>query len=108
SVCLASVGVVGFGRLAVVSRRRLTPAAVLAGNIADRFLDVSAQAGLVALGLILLPGSLPAVLRGKALGYLLLLAALAAIFGLAAYYIYRVAITRGSWSVRRRLARLRE
>jgi len=38
----------------------------------------------------------------------LLLAALAAIFGLAAYYFYRVAITRGSWSLRRRLARLRQ
>src|SRR5229473_5771346 len=95
-------------RMAVGLRRSPRPAAVLAGNIADRFIDVAAQAGLVALGLILLPGSLPAVLRSKAVAYLLLLAALAALFGLAAYYFYRMAITRGSWSLRRRLARLRQ
>lgn len=46
-------------RLAVGLRRSPRPASVLAGNIADRFLDVSAQAGLAAAGLILLPGSLP-------------------------------------------------
>jgi len=95
-------------RLAVGLRKSPNPAAVLAGNVSDRFLDLVAQTGLVALGLILLPGSLPIVLRGKAVAYLLLLAALAAIFGLAAYYFYRMAVTRGSWSLRRRLARLRQ
>jgi uncharacterized protein (TIRG00374 family) len=95
-------------RLAVGLRQSPRPAAVLAGNIADRFLDVAAQGGLVLLGLILLPGSLPSILRGKAISYLLLLGLLAAIFGLAAYYVYRMAITRGSWSLRRRLARLRQ
>jgi len=95
-------------RLAVGLRKSPRPAAVLAGNIADRFLDVAAQAALVGLGLILLPGSLPILLRGKAVAYLLLLAALAAIFGLTAYYFYRMAITRGSWSLRKRLARLRQ
>jgi len=95
-------------RFAVGLRQSPRPAAVLAGNIADRFLDVAAQAGLVVLGLILLPCSLPIVLRGKAVAYLLLLAALAAIFGLTAYYFYRMAITRGSWSLRKRLARLRQ
>jgi len=95
-------------RLAVGLRKSPNPAAVLAGNIADRFLDVAAQAGLVVLGLILLPGSLPPVLRAKAVGYLVLLGLVAAIFGLVTYYFYRMAIARGSWSLRRRLARLRQ
>jgi len=38
-------------RLAVGLRRSPNPAAVLAGNVADRFLDMSAQAGLVLLGI---------------------------------------------------------
>jgi len=46
-------------RLAVGLRRSPRPAAVLAGNVLDRFLDVAAQATLVLLGVILLPGSLP-------------------------------------------------
>src|SRR6267378_3147182 len=46
-------------RLAVGLRRSPSPAAVLTGNVADRFLDVTAQAGLVLLGLFLLPGSRP-------------------------------------------------
>src|SRR6201993_3538964 len=53
-------------RLAVGLRRSPNPAAVLAGNVADRFLEVLAQAGLVGLGLILLPGSVPAALRTQA------------------------------------------
>src|ERR1700761_3669350 len=53
-------------RLAVGLRRSPQPAAVLAGNVVDRFLDVAAQAGLVALGLALLPGSLPESLRAIA------------------------------------------
>src|SRR6267378_1330966 len=47
-------------RMAVGLRRSPRPAAVLAGNVVDRFLDVAAQAALVAIGLVLLPGSLPA------------------------------------------------
>src|ERR1700688_2046900 len=42
-------------RLAVGLRRSPRPAAVLAGNVVDRFLDVTAQAGLVLLGLFLAP-----------------------------------------------------
>src|ERR1700742_985680 len=53
-------------RLAVGLRRSPRPAAVLAGNVVDRFLDVAAQASLVALGLVLLPGSLPDALRSMA------------------------------------------
>src|SRR5271157_3123084 len=50
-------------RLAVGLRRSPNPAAVLAGNVVDRFLDMTAQAGLVLLGIILLPGSLPSTLQ---------------------------------------------
>src|SRR5271168_2049708 len=50
-------------RLAVGLRRSPNPAAVLAGNVADRFLDVTAQGGLVLLGLLLLPGAMPASLE---------------------------------------------
>src|SRR5271157_3717923 len=50
-------------RLAVGLRRSPNPAAVLAGNVVDRFLDMSAQAGLVLLGILLLPGSLPSTLQ---------------------------------------------
>ena len=53
-------------RLAVGLRRSPRPAAVLAGNVVDRFLDVAAQGSLVALGLALLPGSLPESLRSIA------------------------------------------
>src|SRR5579863_9991679 len=53
-------------RLAVGLRRSPNPAAVLAGNVADRFMDVAAQGGLVLLGLLLLPSALPASIRGQA------------------------------------------
>ena len=42
-------------RLAVGLQRSPRPAAVLTGNLVDRFLDVTAQAGLVLLGLLLIP-----------------------------------------------------
>src|SRR5437879_3887901 len=42
-------------RLAVGLRRSPRPAAVLTGNLVDRFLDVAAQGGLVLLGLLLAP-----------------------------------------------------
>ena len=53
-------------RLAVGLRRSPRPAAVLAGNVVDRFLDVTAQAALVLLGLILLPGAVPENLQQTA------------------------------------------
>src|ERR1700736_2299190 len=46
-------------RLAVGLQRSPRPAGVLTGNVVDRFLDIMAQAGVVLLGLILLPGSVP-------------------------------------------------
>jgi len=60
-----------------------------------------------ALGLILLPGSLPAVLRGKALGYLLLLAALAAI-SVSPRITFTGWRSRGLLEPAARLARLRQ
>jgi len=94
-------------RLAVGLRTSPRPAAVLAGNIADRFLDVTAQAGLVLVGLILLPGSIPAVWRERGIHYLALLILAAAIAGIVALLIYRFAIRRSSWKLRRRIVKLR-
>src|SRR5271169_4112806 len=62
-------------RLAVGLRRSPNPAAVLAGNVADRFIDVAAQGGLVLLGILLLPGALPASLQAQAERALLYLGA---------------------------------
>jgi uncharacterized membrane protein YbhN (UPF0104 family) len=96
-------------RLAVGLQRSLRPAAVLTGNVVDRFLDVMAQAGLVLLGLLLIPeldlvpddvehrmrGALP----GVACGLILLLGLL---------WLLRKRILSGrSVRFRRRLARLR-
>ncbi len=53
-------------RLAVGISGSPHPAAVITGNVADRFLDVTAQLTLVSLGLMLLPGSLPVPLQGPA------------------------------------------
>src|SRR5262252_7644573 len=65
-------------RLAVGLRRSPRPAAVLAGNVVDRFLDVAAQATLVLAGLVLLPGSLPAPFAALARKLLLIALAVAA------------------------------
>src|SRR6202040_2259055 len=59
-------------RMAVGLRRSPRPAAVLAGNVVDRFLDVAAQATLVAIGLVLLPGSLPQQFSALARKFLLI------------------------------------
>ena len=96
-------------RLAVGLQRSPRPAAVLTGNVVDRFLDVMAQAGLILLGLLLIPeldlvpddvehrmrGALP----GVACGLILLLGLL---------WLLRKRILGGrSVRFRRRLARLR-
>jgi glycosyltransferase 2 family protein len=94
-------------RLAVGLRKSPRPAAVLAGNLADRFLDVAAQAGLVLLGLLLLPGSLPSSWREKALGYASVLGIGILVLGAASYFVYRATIGRSSWKLRRRIVRLR-
>src|SRR6266849_1704899 len=83
--------------------------AVLAGNVVDRFLDVAAQAGLVVLGLALLPELelFPEQLEDKA-EYALLGTACAAILLLVLVYRFRKKLLGGrSMRFRRRLARLR-
>lgn len=65
-------------RLAVGISRSPRPAAVVTGNVADRFLDLAAQLTLVVIGLLLLPGSVPVGLRRPgpttvfAIGFLIL------------------------------------
>lgn len=94
-------------RLAVGLRRSPNPAAVLAGNVADRFLDMAAQGTLVFVGLLLLPGSLPSTIvldirklasvsGGIFLGVILVLAVL-----------YKPLLKGRSVRFRRKLARLR-
>lgn len=94
-------------RLAVGLRRSPRPAAVLAGNIVDRFLDVMAQAALVLLGLILLPGSLPEQFSAPARRILLLTALFAAIVVLLAFLLRKPLLAGRSHRFRRRLARFR-
>jgi len=94
-------------RLAVGISRSPRPAAVVTGNVADRFLDVAAQLTLVSLGLLLLPGSLPAPLQAPARRVLFAGVLAAAIFfGLVV--TLRQPLLRGrSVRIRRRLAQLR-
>jgi glycosyltransferase 2 family protein len=94
-------------RLAVGLRRSPRPAAVLAGNIADRFLDVAAQAGLVLLGLLLLPGSLPSQLRVPAREMLFALGGVTLVVLALILLLYRALLGGRSIHFRRRLARLR-
>jgi len=94
-------------RLAVGLRRSPRPAAVFAGNIADRFLDVCAQGGLVLMGLVLLPGSVPPQLHSAARHVLLALAALGILFVILALLLYKPLFRGRSIRFRRRLARLR-
>jgi uncharacterized membrane protein YbhN (UPF0104 family) len=94
-------------RLAVGLRRSPQPAAVLAGNVADRFMDVAAQAGLVLVGILLLPGALPASLQGPAQKALFYFGAGFAVLILCALLLYRPLLGGRSIHFRRRLARLR-
>jgi uncharacterized protein (TIRG00374 family) len=96
-------------RLAVGLRRSPRPAAVLTGNLVDRFLDVGAQAGLVLLGVLLVPESelVPPELEHR-LAIVLLIAALSLISLLLILFRLRKRILAGrSMRFRRRLARLR-
>jgi len=94
-------------RLAVGISRSPRPAAVVTGNVADRFLDVAAQLTLVSLGLILLPGSLPVPLQGPAKKVLFaVVLAVAVSFGLVVA-LHRPLLRGRSIRVRRRLAQLR-
>jgi uncharacterized membrane protein YbhN (UPF0104 family) len=94
-------------RLAVGLRRSPNPAAVLAGNVADRFIDMAAQGGLVLLGLLLLPGSLPASLQAQAQKTMFYLGAGVAVLIFFTLLLYRPLLGGRSFRFRRRLARLR-
>jgi len=96
-------------RLAVGLRRSPRPAAVLTGNLVDRFLDVTAQAGLVLLGLFLAPELelVPDELEDK-LEKDFVVVAIALILLLGVMFRLRKKILAGrSVRFRRRLARLR-
>ncbi len=93
-------------RLAVGLRQSPNPAAVLAGNVVDRFLDMMAQAGLVLLGIVLQPSSVPASLTPEARkGSLILAVVLSCVVVLS--LLRRPLLSGRSVSFRRRLARLR-
>jgi glycosyltransferase 2 family protein len=94
-------------RLAVGLRRSPRPAAVLAGNVVDRFLDVVAQGTLVLIGLVLLPGSLPAQFGAFARRILLVFGA-ASLAVIVALILLRETLFAGrSRRFRRTLARSR-
>jgi uncharacterized membrane protein YbhN (UPF0104 family) len=94
-------------RLAVGISRSPRPAAVITGNVADRFLDVAAQLTLVSLGLLLLPGSLPVPLQAPAKRLLLAGAIGAAVFFGLVLALHRPLLRGRSIRIRRRLAQLR-
>jgi uncharacterized protein (TIRG00374 family) len=94
-------------RLAVGLRRSPNPAAVFAGNIADRFLDMTAQAGLVIVGLLLLPGSFPPGLQAQARRSLPFFFLAVAVIALLFIWLRRPLLQGRSVSFRRRMARLR-
>jgi uncharacterized protein (TIRG00374 family) len=94
-------------RLAVGLRRSPHPAAVLAGNVADRFLDVTAQASIVLVGLLLLPSSVPVQLQSVARKVLAIAGITAVVLGLLILFLYRPLLAGRSVRFRRRLALLR-
>ncbi|HET7105685.1 MAG TPA: lysylphosphatidylglycerol synthase transmembrane domain-containing protein [Candidatus Acidoferrum sp.] len=94
-------------RLAVGLRRSPNPAAVLAGNVADRFIDVAAQGGLVLVGILLLPGALPGSLQAQGHKTLFYLGTAIVVLGLCGLLLYRPLLKGRSVRFRRRLARLR-
>jgi glycosyltransferase 2 family protein len=94
-------------RLAVGISHSPRPAAVVTGNLADRFLDITAQLTLVSLGLILLPGSLPVALQSPARHVLFAGAALASILLLLILVLHRPILRGRPARIRRRFAQVR-
>jgi uncharacterized protein (TIRG00374 family) len=95
-------------RLAVGLGRSPRPAAVLAGNVVDRCLDVAAQATLVAVGLLLLPGSLPPEFRAVARRVLLTGASIVLVVLMLLPLVRKTLLAGRSRRFRRRLARIRQ
>jgi glycosyltransferase 2 family protein len=94
-------------RLAVGISHSPRPAAVITGNVADRFLDVAAQLTLVSLGLILLPGSLPVTLQAAARHVLIAAVIAAAVLFALVLALLRPFLRGRSRRFRRGLAQLR-
>jgi len=94
-------------RMAVGLRRSPRPAAVLAGNVVDRFLDVAAQGTLVFIGLLLLPGSLPEQFSAVARKILLIFTAIFVAVSLLLYSLRKAILEGRSRHFLRRFARLR-
>jgi len=94
-------------RLAVGISRSPHPAAVITGNVADRFLDVAAQLTLVSLGLLLLPGSLPVPFEGPAKHVLFAGLVAAAVVVVLMVALQRPLLRGHSIRTRRRIAQLR-
>jgi glycosyltransferase 2 family protein len=94
-------------RLAVGISRSPRPAAVVTGNVADRFLDVAAQLTLMSVGLLLLPGSLTAPLQAPAKRVLFAGVLVAATFFILVAALRRPLLRGRSVGIRRRLAQLR-
>ncbi|HWZ96269.1 MAG TPA: lysylphosphatidylglycerol synthase transmembrane domain-containing protein [Candidatus Dormibacteraeota bacterium] len=93
-------------RLAVGLRKSPRPAAVLTGNLADRFLDVAAQAVLVAAGILLLPESAPEELEATALGVFWTVVGIAAVLIVTLVVLRKKLLGGRSVKFRRRLARI--
>jgi glycosyltransferase 2 family protein len=80
---------------------------VLTGNVADRFIDVAAQGGLVLLGILLLPGALPASIQGQAQKVLLYCGAAFLVLLICGLLVCRPLLKGRSIRFRRRVARVR-
>ena len=93
-------------RLAVGLKKSPRPAAVLTGNLADRFLDVAAQAVLVTAGILLLPESAPEELEETALGVFWSVAGVGAVLAMLAFLLRKRLLGGRSVKFRRRLARI--
>jgi uncharacterized membrane protein YbhN (UPF0104 family) len=94
-------------RLAVGISHSPRPAAVITGNVADRFLDVAAQLTLVSIGLSLLPGSLPVALQAPAKRVLIAGVLGAAVLFSLVLLLLRPLLRGRSIRFRRRVAQVR-
>ncbi|OLC98319.1 MAG: hypothetical protein DMG35_07990 [Acidobacteria bacterium] len=94
-------------RLAVGISHSPRPAAIITGNVADRFLDLAAQLTLVSIGVMLLPGSLPKALQAPARHVFFAGVVAAVVFVLLVWTLHRPLLRGRSIRVRRRLAQVR-